>query len=52
MCGTAILRGVGALHGTCSRLVLAGAVNVVLGLDDMFAFAETVEVIVRRIVAR
>ena len=51
MGSTAILGCIGTLHGTCSRLILTGTVNVILRLYDMLALAQTVKEIVRRIIA-
>ena len=46
------LRSIGTPHGAGARLVDSGTVDVVFGLDDALALAQTVEVVVRRIVAR
>lgn len=41
-----------ALHGTSACLISAGTVNVVFGLNDMGSLGQTVEVVVRDVIAR
>ena len=45
-------RTVGTLHRASARRVRAGAVDIVLGLDDVLALGECVEIVIRHIVLR
>ena len=46
------LWGIGTAHGTETCLVSAGTVDIVFCLDDVLALGQTIEIIVRHVIAR